>query len=883
MASLAPAEAASIFATLETDNASIVADAITAAIAMPPAYAATVAPMISRAARAGVLWVYSKDASELCVKLGEGGQIRASLDLADAVFSPKIERADAIKSQRDLYLYREGLSEVVPVLATRAGAELAIKACTWLQRIIELTERTDPDSGDDCSCVWRPAIEDHEQNHEHQLSAMMVGFVREAFETAIRASQLTLAQALAVLDGFAFLIFKRLRIHLISEFAEQSPELLRQIAMDRDVFMSHWFKHEYAMLVGKRFDLLTDGEKAQWFEWIDRGPDMRNFDAGFRSWHQREPTEEDRTGRIEYWKFEKLHLIRNYLPANRLECYKRMLAAHGEPRLADMNIRSGPMRFGSQSPFEVEQLSAQTFAHAVEMVASWNGDRNALEGPDIEGLASTFEQYVATNPAAFSAEAELLKGKPAIFVRGFIQKISDAISGGQVVDIAPVLELCLWVIQRPVNERTTTQDDPHAGMVDRDWQWTRDAIARLIETICKAKHDDASVYPLKPHRERLWTLLSSLCHDPARSYIVHDASQDDPRTRDYVDRAINSPRGKAVEAALEYARWVANQIKVKQDDCDVVPNGLASMDEVRKMLEWQIAHENRTMEALAIIGFSMPVLNWIDKDWLQANADQIFDLPEIERSPHNAAGWAAWNAFLVWIGPHIDFYRRFKSQYAYAVQQCTNVSLAERERHHPMNHFGEHLMLLFGRGHLGLDDDDGLLRKFLAAADADVRRHALGFVGQTLERNEGIPPAVVERFMSLWDFYWQDIGRQDAEQRPDAWLFGPWFTSEAFPDDWALLRLEEFVQIAGVAEPDHDVAERLASLAPGNPLRSVRILEHMVRKDREGWKVYSWRDSAIEILRLAISAGGEAGGIAVRLIDYLGRQGFVELGALLPR
>jgi hypothetical protein len=200
-----------------------------------------------------------------------------------------------------------------------------------------------------------------------------------------------------------------------------------------------------------------------------------------------------------------------------------------------------------------------------------------------------------------------------------------------------------------------------------------------------------------------------------------------------------------------------------------------------------------------------------------------------------------------------------------------------------MNHLGQHLMLLYGRGQLGFDDDEGLLRTFLATGNADVRRHALGFVGQTLEQSESVPQAILDRFMSLWDLYWPSVGRKDAEQAPDAWLFGTWFISEAFPTDWALSRLEDFVQVVGVAAPGHEVAVQLAKLTPSDPARSVRILDHMVRKDREGWKFYGWRDSASQILSLAIAAGGEARDIAVRLIDHLGRRGYVELGALLPR
>ena len=61
-------------------------------------------------------------------------------------------------------------------------------------------------------------------------------------------------------------------------------------------------------------------------------------------------------------------------------------------------------------------------------------------------------------------------------------------------------------------------------------------------------------------------------------------SKDDPRVHDYLQLGINSPRGKAVEAALAYAAWVAGHIKkhdAKQNDESL---GFAVMPEVDAVL-----------------------------------------------------------------------------------------------------------------------------------------------------------------------------------------------------------------------------------------------------------------------------------------------------------
>jgi hypothetical protein len=350
-------------------------------------------------------------------------------------------------------------------------------------------------------------------------------------------------------------------------------------------------------------------------------------------------------------------------------------------------------------------------------------------------------------------------------------------------------------------------------MVDADWQWTRDTIARLVENICKAMVDDTPKYSLDGLRESIWQLIGVLCSGRAKSYIVHDLAQDDPRGCDYLDMGINSPRGKAVEAALEYARWVANHLKKTIGTQEIIPGDFVAMSEVRVMLEWQMAPDHRSFEALAVIGSYIGLIYWIDRNWFGANADRLFYLEGIAESPLIAQGWAAWNAFLVWVRPHIEFYSLFREQFAYAVGQSAQVNLTEQTSEQPMYRLGEHLMILYGRGQLGLDDDGGLLRCFLADAHPNVRRHAVGFVGQSLEGDETLPEEIVSRFQELWSLYWVSTGKQDAQEKPDAWLFGTWFSSGQFPEQWALEQLESFVEVTPTPEPDHAIAEQLAKSA----------------------------------------------------------------------
>jgi hypothetical protein len=457
--------------------------------------------------------------------------------------------------------------------------------------------------------------------------------------------------------------------------------------------------------------------------------------------------------------------------------------------------------------------------------------------------------------------------------------MGKALVAGKRIDTKEVLKLCRWVLaqDRPLEE-TEVRDEGIARY--SDWGGARDEIASLIQGICGAKTGNVPTYSHDDFRAELWGLLDVLCRGRSRSYVVHDTDKDDPRVCDYLMLGVNSPRGKALEAAFEYARWVVHQIGETGGGGRVLPRGFDDLPELMRMLEWQIAPENRSVEALAVIGSRIGVICWIDSDWLASNAEGIFLLERRLDGRPDASGWAAWNAFLVWVRPHVVFYKLLKRQFEYAVLQAAVVEAVEHHQERPMNHLGEHLVILYGRGEVALDDDSPL-KQFLKTAYGDVRRHAIGFVGSTLKGEAQCPTEVVGRFMMLWETYWGEEGKEDARQKPDAWLFGPWFVSGQFPEDWALEQLERFARVAGNAEPDHAVVERLVAVTQGDIARAVRILKELVRGDREGWRIHGWLDSAKRILEAAMRAGGEARILAEGIVNYLGRRGHTQFGELL--
>jgi len=872
MAQQAPREVAEIFAKIETDNFLIVRDLQKAALTMPPEMAALLTAAVCRASEAGL--ADFKDASDFCAKLASASHTDAAMKLANSLFTIRKPADREDSPYRNARWYMEGLQKVSPILTSANPRDFLPKLCGWLRAAVQ--DNKPWNEVLDFSTVWRPAIEEHEQNSGYDFAAQLVSIVRQSFEKALSSKGVSLAGAMEILQREHFLIFKRLVVHLINCFADQDPVLARRTMMDRSLFEDSNYKHEYAMLVGRRFPMLDASERGTWFEWVEAGRELREIKKWIKIATGKEATDDDVAQEKRYWQFQRYYWVRDHLQGKRKVFYEQMLAAHGQPEFADLNSRHGTAG-GSESPIAIEELQKLSFSDAVNRVATWRPDKPRFFGGDLQGLTGALRGYIATNSELFSKDASQLKERPFIFVDTFLEQMSAAVQDGKTIDIAAVLGLCEWVLDQPVVISSSPSDAPR-NATEAYQQWTRDAVSRFIETLCKARVNGRPRFPLDETRQRLAHALKKLMNEPVESNIIEQEPVQNLRVLDYLDHAINSSRGKAIDALFEYAQWIADHGRASEANQESAHRGLDSMPEVKEMLEWQINHAS--FAASALFGAKIGNLYGIDKAWLESNASKIFDLPEIEGNPTGACGWVAWNAFLVWAQPHIEFYRLLRAQFAYAVVESSSIKPSGRSQHEPVYRLGEHLMVLYGRGQLSLDDDGQLIRRFFTTTDPEIRIRSMEFVGGSLTREAPIGAAVITRFQDLWDFYWPEFGRHDMHLRTRNRV-GSWFESNEFPNDWYLSRLENFVKTARSAELDRSVIERLAEIAPASIDRVTALLDQLLPGAEESWRLWDWGEPAKTILRIALQADQPVRELARRIIDRLGRLGLIDFGKLL--
>jgi hypothetical protein len=263
------------------DNHCVHWDILRAALQMPAAYAVRLARIETEwlAKRDRVLVPRASEYGELAAKLAAEGEADSALALVRVLFEPLGEGGRSgsgfmeSRGRLEWYGYEEVLPQTLPKLVEALADRVLGLLCDLLEQTIVLTRGPDyPDAPRDLSELWRPAVEDHFQNHPHRLADALTIAIRDAAIRLAAESPADRAEVVQSLEQRPWDIFHRVAMHVICEAGAPALDLARPRILNRARFDNVAYRHEYARLLRVFFDKLDAPEQGVILGWIDEGP-----------------------------------------------------------------------------------------------------------------------------------------------------------------------------------------------------------------------------------------------------------------------------------------------------------------------------------------------------------------------------------------------------------------------------------------------------------------------------------------------------------------------------------------------------------------------------------------------------------------------------------
>src|ERR1035441_1876076 len=497
IAAQAPDEVCQVVAQLPpTRNARVYDCILELALALPPDRGVEMVPKVIEGIRSPHHLTLPLEVASFISLVARAGRTSSALQLAEVALevldeggSRETNRADSPLSnlrkpisRLGLWHYEQVLTKSVPDLVDAAGEQALDLLCNLLDRAIVLSDRRGAERRpNDLSHVWRPAIEEHQQNLNMEVKQLLVTAVRDATEQIARKSPARVPALVESLEkrGTSWWVFRRIELHLLRLFPDSTVGLLRERLVNRELFDSADVRHEYFLLEKECFGRLRREDQEVIFGWIDTGPTYT--DEHIKRWEEfigRSWTDGDKATYMRQWKRDHLAPLEAYLAGSRKELYGQLVSEVGQPGHPEFTSYHEGVSLGPRSPQRQDDLVKLSIKDLVTYLSDWEPTGDWFRGTRSEGFGRELTRAIAGDPKKYATEAAEFKhlSEPT-YVRAVVQGFQDAVKQKQTFDWLPVLDLCVWGMgqKREIPGRSVGQfeKDPH-------WGWTRAAVSRLL-------------------------------------------------------------------------------------------------------------------------------------------------------------------------------------------------------------------------------------------------------------------------------------------------------------------------------------------------------------------------------------------------------------------
>lgn len=885
MAALKPKEVLDIITKIpDTENIRVCEDFLEALIKIPPEIAIKLNNKVKKWIKLPYQFIYPEKLGDLILHLANGGQIDHALDLAKSVFKVLPGKKSDIKSVTsdfDLrpepvanfnsYDYELIIKKCFPEFLDTVGLSGLKLLCGLLDKVIFLSqEKNKAEKIEDYSYIWRPAIEDHEQNLDSGIKNILITAVRYSSDYLITKKISSVSTVIDTFEKFKWKIYLRFKIYILIKFGDCALDLVSNILTNKEMFNDYTIQHEFVALIQSFFKKISKDKQNLILDWINKGPNLEKIKKTIQDQEGKQPTKEELTKIKEKWQLKRMDWMKDSLKDTLKNYFYKLTKEYGEPEHSDF-ASYGFSWVGPTSPKTIEELNNMSPTEIINFLKNWVPS-NQYSAPTPEGLGRTLTEAIKNRSSLFSSMSLYFKPLDPTYIRALVTGLAESKKDSQTFKWDPLLELCEWVVNQPrsiskLQKQRNRDSDP-------DWGWTRKSIVDLL-----VSGFSNNILPFS-YREKAWQILKSLTDDPEPSQEYeneYSSTKIDPATL-----SINTVRGKAMHAVIQYALWIRRHHEKRPDAKNYINGGFSKLSKVREILNKHLDFSlDPSLTIRSVYGRWLPWIILLDKKWTINKLSVIFPSEK-----NKSLLWdSAWESYVIFCRPYDNVLDILSKQYQEAVDK---LKLTEELQSHfnPRDRLAEHLMEFYWRGKIDFDNYNNLFINFWLKANPELRGYALEFIGRNLKNTKlKVPQKTIKMLILLWEKRLSEAkeSKNKTAFKYEMNAFEWWFISEKFNDKWALEQLIEALRIGGRVNMhlDKEIVNRLDRFVDISPRETIQCLELIAKSDKEGWGIHLWQDKAKLILIKALKTN--AAEDAKSLINYFGRRGYFSFRDLLEQ
>lgn len=865
---------------IETDNINIQTQILEVALNLPPKVSVQLVTNTYKWLDRINSWFQPEKYGQLIVHLARGGRKKEAMELASRVLAVKPDPRKPIKIEGhtfpyepialfDDWHYEQILEKNYPSFVDLVGLDAIKVLLSVLESFIALSDSgRKAGSKDDYSEIWRPAIEDHSQNHKHGVRDLLITAIRNSYERFLQSHPDQILAVVRDLESRKLNIFRRLSLHLLRLFPKGAEKKITQVLLDKKEFNGKSrLTHEYYLLAETYGKMLDKAERNKIWYWIMSGADIESYKK-WRLGNGYQPSEEEITKYVKNWQLYHLIPFKD-IDTEWRKYFDTLVAVVGQPEYPSFSSWSSGGSWGYNSVVSSDQLKEMDTDKVVDFLRTWQPPANDPLDRSREGTGRELTGQISADPERWLKSVPSFSQLDPTYVRSLLVGYRDALKQEKTFDWKPILDLCEIVISKPI--KIKDRKPPAAFGDDPDWSWCRNTIAELLDEGMK-KHKGR--IPMA-FRSRVWKIIEELTKDPnptpeyEKEYLL---SHNDP-----LSLAINSTRGDAINAAIQYGVWLkesADEESRKDWSFEKdAPELLGSLD-----FHLDISKEP-SLAIRAIYGERLGALTWLDKKWVTTREDVIFPRAKNEQKYFNAS----WETYITFVNPFKELLKILREQYKRAIQEAGNHDDAKHHLESPDQRLAQHLMVFYWVGEIDFGNGS-LLDDFYRTVPVSLRGEAIEFIGRNLKDAPDVPADVKTRLKKLWEKRLKAVKntKKNKSNLQELAGFSWWFASNKYDDKWLLDQLITTLKLGCDIQGDHLIMEKLVQVTQQYPLEAIKIAKLMVDGDKKSWGVLGWKEELQEVIKTALdSANKRAISLAQEFVNRLAAKGYLEFKSLI--